>query len=95
MEVDQKDVPTGTVLRDLEQIDSSLEAALSRQRAGDVRQRDWCYRSYDDVAVTHSITTSYSYVTALPDSYRARNFASADTLAELFREHHVSASPRV
>jgi len=35
-----------------------------------------------------SIATAYFQVTTLPQSDRARDFASADSLAELFREDH-------
>ena len=90
LKVDEKDVPPGAVLRDLEKIYSSLESALPGQGSTNVRQRDRAYRSYDDVAVTHAIATSYLHVTALPYSHRARNLASADSLTELFREDHVA-----
>jgi hypothetical protein len=88
MKVNEKDVPAGTVLRDLEEIYSSLEPALSRQRSGNVRERDGMDLGHNDMAVAHSIATSYFHVTALPKSHRARDFASSNSLAELFREDH-------
>jgi hypothetical protein len=91
VKVDEKDVPPRTVLRDLEEIYSSLESTLSGQRSSNVRQRDWAYRSNDDMAVTHAIATSHSYVTALPNSYRALDCASADCLAKLFGEDHAAS----
>jgi|SRR5215472_11093151 len=91
VKVDEKDVPPWTVLRDLEEIYGSLEPALSGQRSSNVRQRDWAYRSNDDMAITHAIATSHPYVTALPNSHRALDFASADCLAELFGEDHVAS----
>ena len=94
MKVDEEDVPPGTVLRDLKQIDSTLEPALSGQRSSDVPQPDRPYRSYHDVAVTHAIATSYFHVTALPDPHRAPNLAAADSVAELFRENHAGTLPK-
>ena len=51
-------------------------------------------RCYNDVAVTHLIAAPYFYMTTLPNSYRARDFASANSLAELFREDHVFSFPK-
>lgn len=93
MKVDEKDVSSGTVLRNLEEIYSSLEPALPRQRTRNVCESDRKYRGYDDVAITHAITTSYLYMAALPDSHRARDFAPTDSRAKLFRENHVASIP--
>jgi len=90
MKVDEKHVPPRTVLRDLEEIDSSLEPALPRQRTGNVRECDGNYPGYNDMAVAHPIAASDLHMAALPDSYRARDFASADPVTELLREDHVA-----
>ena len=94
MKVDEKDISPGTVVRDLKKIYSSLEPALPGQRPANVRQPDRVYRCYNDVAVTHSIAPSYLYMTTLPNTYRARDFAQANSLAELFREDHVFSFPK-
>jgi hypothetical protein len=43
------------------------------------------------MAITHAIATSHSHVTALPNSYGALDFTSADSYAELFSENHVAS----
>ena len=78
------------MLRNLEQINSALEPALPGQRTGNVRKPDRTYAGYDNLTVTDSIAAPYLYVAALPDSYRARNLASEDSLAQLLCKYHVS-----
>jgi hypothetical protein len=89
MKVDEKDVPSGTVLRDLEEVYRAFEPALAGHRTGNVREPDRMYRSYDDVAVIHSVAPAYFHMAALPDSYGAGDFASPDSLAQLLREDHL------
>jgi hypothetical protein len=89
VKVDEEDVPSRTVLRDFEEIDDSLEPALSGHRARDVCQCDRYDRTDHDVAVAHLIAPSYFDVAALPDPNGAGDLAPADSLTKLFGKDHV------
>ena len=76
------------MLRDLEKIHSSLEPALPRHLAGDVRQLDWRDRSNHDMAVTHAIAACDLDVAALPDPDGASDLAASDAITELLGKDH-------
>jgi predicted RecA/RadA family phage recombinase len=90
MKVDQKDVSAGTMLRNLEEIDDSLESTLPGQRARDIREGDRKYGSDNHVAALDAIATPYLDVAALPDSNRASNLAATNPTPKLLREDQDS-----
>jgi len=88
MEPDQIDVLAFTVLGNLEQIDETQKARLSRQLWSDVRKTNGRDRVHFDRTFVHAISGAHLDMGARPDSNAASDFATTNSLAKSLGEYH-------
>jgi hypothetical protein len=81
MKANKVDVLAPTVLRDLEEINDSLEARGSRQLWRDVIDADWQYRINLDLAIAHTIALADAHARVHPDADAARDHPTPDPRA--------------
>jgi hypothetical protein len=88
MEPDQVHVLAATVLRDLEEVDDTLETGLSRQLGSEVREAHGQDRIHHDLALVHAVAVAGRDVGAVPDPDAARDSAAPHALAQALGEYH-------
>src|SRR5882672_6291612 len=88
VELDEVDVLTAAVLRDLEEVDDAREAGFARERGRDVIEFDPAHLVHHHVPGAERVATADLHVRALPDAHAAGDLAARDRLAETFRKLH-------
>jgi hypothetical protein len=88
MKAHEVDVLALTVLRDLEEVDHTLETGLSRQFGGDIGKADRQDGVHLDLPLVQAVAISDSHVRAHPYSDAASDFAAPDSVAQAFGEDH-------
>ncbi len=79
-----------SMLRNLQQINDSLEPRFPREFGGNIRELNALDRINLDLPAIHRITIANLYVRPLPDAYAARDTAAANARSESFGEHHAA-----
>ena len=88
MEPDQIDVLAVTVLRDLEEVDHTVETRFPRQLWRDVGEADRLDRIHLDLTLFHAVAGAHVDVGTRPYSDAARDVSAANSLAQALREDH-------
>lgn len=88
MEPDQIDVLAFSVLRDLQEVNHTLEARLPRQLWSDIREADRQDRSYFDLTLFHPVAAADLDVGTRPYSDAASDFAATNPVAQALAEDH-------
>jgi hypothetical protein len=88
MKAHEVDVLAPTVLRDLEEVDHTLETRLSRQFGRDICEPDRQDRIHLDVPLVQAIAIPDFHVRAHPYSDAASDFAAPDSVTQAFGEDH-------
>jgi hypothetical protein len=88
MKADQINIATAAVPRDLQEILHALEPRLARQLASDIPHFDGNDRVDDDLSLVHPIPATHLDMRPCPDTDRASNPPTPNSLAETFGEHH-------
>jgi len=94
VESDQIDVLALAVLRDLEEVNHTLETRRSRQLWSDIRETDRQDRIYLDLTLLHPIAVADLYVGTHPYADAASDFAAPNSVAQALREDHSESTCR-
>lgn len=91
MEPDQIDVLALTVLRDLEEVDHTLETRLSRQLWSDIPEADLQDRIHLDLTLFHAVAVADLDMGTHPYSDAASDFAATNSIAQALGEDHLES----
>src|SRR5262245_50211957 len=89
MEPNQVHLVTAAMLCYLQQVIDAFEPGFPSEVWGDVGDGYRRHRTYDDVALVHSITTSDLYARTLPDANAAFDSPEPDSHAKALVEQHM------
>ena len=92
MESDEIDVLAPTVLRDLEEVDHTLETRRARQLWSDIRETDRQDRIHLDLTLFHPVAVADLYVWTHPYADAASDFAAPNSVAQALGEDHFRRS---
>jgi hypothetical protein len=88
-ELDDEDSPSGTVLRNPEQVDDADEAGTPGNLGGDICEADLEHLRDDDRARTERVPVSHLHVWSLPQANRGSDLTAANAIAKRSNELHV------
>jgi hypothetical protein len=88
---DEIDVLAPTVLRDLEEIDHTLETRRSSQLWSDIRETDRQDRIHLDLTLFHPVAVAHLYVRTHPYPDAASDVAAANSVAQALGEDHLES----
>jgi hypothetical protein len=91
VESDQINVLALAVLRDLEEVNHTLETRRSRQLWSDIRETDRQDRIYLDLTLVHLVAVADLYVGTHPYADAAIDFAAPNSVAQALREDHLES----
>jgi hypothetical protein len=91
VESNQIDVLALTVLRDLEQVDHTLETRRSRQLWSDISEIDRQDRIYLDLTLFHPVAVADLYMGTHPYADAASDFAAPNSVAQALCEDHLES----
>lgn len=89
MKADEIDVRAAAVLCHREEIADALEAAVARERGGDVVPGDRLDRIYFDLPILHPVSPACGDAGLVPDANAGGDRAGTDGLAEVLHEEHA------
>ena len=95
MKSDQIDILASAVLRNLEQVDQTVEAGLTRELRGDIRKPNGLNGIDFDLAFVHRIAAADPDARTHPDANAAGDVAAPHAVAKTFREDHHGILQRV
>ncbi len=88
MKSDQIDILAAAVFRNLEQVDQTVEAGLTRELRGDIRKPNGLNGIDFNLAFVHRITAAHPDARTHPDANAAGDVAAPHAVAKTFREDH-------
>ena len=95
MKSDQVDILASAVFRNLEQVDQTVEAGLTRELRGDIRKPNGLNGIDFDLAFVHRIAAADPDARTHPDANAAGDVAAPHAVAKTFREDHRGILQRV
>ena len=95
MKSDQVDMLAVAVFRNLEQVDQTVEAGLTREPRGDIRKPNGLNGIDFNLAFVHRITAAHPDARTHPDANAAGDIAAPHALAKTCREDHRGILQRV
>ena len=95
MKADQVDILALAVFRNLEQVDQTVEAGLTRELRGDIRKPNGLNGIDFNLAFVHRIAAAHPDARTHPDANAAGDVAAPHAVAKTFREDHLGILQRV
>ena len=95
MKSDQVDILASAVFRNLEQVDQTVEAGLTRELRGDIRKPDGLDGIDFNLAFVHRIAAADPDARTQPDANAAGDVAAPHAVAKTSREDHRGILQRV
>ena len=95
MKADQVDILALAVFRNLEQVDQTVEAGLTRELRGDIRKPKRLDGIDFNLAFVHRIPAAHPDARTHPDANAAGDVAAPHAVAKTFREDHRGILQRV
>ncbi len=95
MKSDQIDILASAVFRNLEQVDQTVEAGLTRELRGDIRKPNRLNGIDFNLAFVHRIPAAHPDARTHPDANAAGDVAAPHAVAKTFREDHRGILQRV